>query len=462
MFAANVLLGVVTASNVPTEPVVLDNMDSTVVKDMKNAFAGSYQPCMEDAYQGQFHHDWARNKGSALFTYKFMPPADGCYSVEEYHPGKNPSCSRYLPTNAHLDIDYCKGKSAAFEVNQATKGGQWNQIVSGLMFYKGIEGRLTMKNHQGEVCGMGGDCFWIADAFRLTYKGPSCNDGTMPSGGASAESATTTGDNEAVRPSQKESEQVQATAANVATESAVMQETATVTLRLSLGEDLDKDGVTLKIQEHKPHLEKTLAVHLGYKSASIVEVTASGRRLLDDRSSQMSLLVRFSVQEKLRTPSSQETFQQALQSDFNNIVPGVTIEAVSNVEWLNSVSKEGTTDNDSDSTTMHLVLALVCGMLVFIGVGSFCLWRCLSSRRKTKIPTDSERSVVKPCEETIIEGKNVVSDKDLEKAEKFDYCDTGSTGTPSSEPPASLDGINSETNSMMDEDVPTVCVVPTA
>merc|ERR1719210_3063477 len=120
---------------------------------------------MADAYNQQYHHDNSRNKGSASFTFKFAPPADGCYVLEEYHPDKSMQCSQYLPRNARLDIKYCKGQSSTVYINQAVRGGQWNEVVS-LPFYKGYEGRFTMQNSLNERCELQGNSTWVVDAFR--------------------------------------------------------------------------------------------------------------------------------------------------------------------------------------------------------------------------------------------------------------------------------------------------------
>jgi hypothetical protein len=153
--------------------IVLDDMDSGAVASKQNAEPGSYEPCMKDAYQGQFHHDWGKNKGSANFVFRFDPPKDGCYKIEEHHPGNDAQCARYMPRNANIDVDYCRGRSTKFSVNQAENGGQWNEI-GWLPFYVGQEGRFTLRNHDQEMCDQQ-PCFWVADAFRVTWMGEKCH-----------------------------------------------------------------------------------------------------------------------------------------------------------------------------------------------------------------------------------------------------------------------------------------------
>lgn len=130
---------------------------------------GTYSPCLEDAHGGMFHHDWARDKGRVNAEYKFDPPRDGCYVIEEYHPGQNQLCSRYLPKNARVDVDYCKGKSTYTYVDQSQGGGKWN-IVGALPFFVGWEGRIKVANNgTATTCPFGKGCFWIADAFKVTW-----------------------------------------------------------------------------------------------------------------------------------------------------------------------------------------------------------------------------------------------------------------------------------------------------
>merc|ERR1711907_852072 len=192
----------------------------------------------------------------------------------------------------------------------------------------------------------------------------------------------------------------------------------------------------------------------GYKSTSILEMTASGRRLLEEHSSQLSLQVRFLVQGKHREPSAQETFKKALQSNLNTIVPGVTIDAVSAVEWSSPTSTERNGDNNEDKWMVYL--AAISASLVALGMGSFCVWKCRHRVAITKKQTlEAEQTAVKPAEDIIIDGLPAPDDKDVEKAEKVDHIETASTCTPTSEPPASLDGTNSESNSKDADEVQT-------
>jgi hypothetical protein len=148
-----------------TEAFVLDDVDATGI----GWHRGTYKPCLDDAYGGMFHHDWANDKGKVNATYTFDPPKDGCYVLEEYHPGQNAQCAQYLPTNARVDVAYCKGKTTYTYLDQSQGGGQWN-ILGALPYFKGWQGKITVANQgTGNTCRLGSGCFWVADAFRLTW-----------------------------------------------------------------------------------------------------------------------------------------------------------------------------------------------------------------------------------------------------------------------------------------------------
>jgi len=245
----------VTCSQAATsflEPIVLDDMDFQGRTRNPNTYEGDFQACMVDAYNGQFHHDWAKNKGSASMSYTFDPPNDGCYKIEEYHPGSDDACSQYMPTNAELQVDYCKGLTATFSINQAAQPAQWNTVAN-LMFYQGNQGKLIMRNSAGEQCRAGaGNCFMMADAFRVTWLGARC-----PMG-------------EAVQ-----NPEAQAAAA---VDAAVQGHAEHGDLYLTVQNNEGTDEEAELIRQHG-RVEVTLAAHLGYQSVGIMAFIEQSRRL---------------------------------------------------------------------------------------------------------------------------------------------------------------------------------------
>lgn len=156
-------------------PVVLD--DFAGAAQSTTWAEGWYTPC-GDAYGGHqpvdFHHDNADNKGLVSADYYAQGLTPGCWLVEEHHPGRNPLCARFLPTTAPLTIyGGDGGATATATVNQAVNGGQWNPV--GRYMLAG-HAHLQLSNRGSTECAAGRDsCYWIADAFRLSWHGPVCD-----------------------------------------------------------------------------------------------------------------------------------------------------------------------------------------------------------------------------------------------------------------------------------------------
>merc|ERR1719162_1637849 len=154
-------------------------MDSALNVHSVNAYEGSFAPCMEDAYNQQFHHDWGKHKGHANFGFKFEAPRSGCYMVEEHHPGSSWTCAQYLPRSTSLVIQHDdKRLPQSYFINQAENGGQWNEIGS-IMLSPSAGTKFSMRNAPGEECAAS-TCFWVADAIRLTWTGEKCSSTNAP------------------------------------------------------------------------------------------------------------------------------------------------------------------------------------------------------------------------------------------------------------------------------------------
>merc|ERR1719272_2152816 len=92
-----------------------------------------------------------------------------------------------MPRNAKLDIEQDQSHVQSYSINQAENAAQWNEIGS-LMFSSGSPSKLIMRNAPGEQCSEP-PCFWVADAFRLTWAGEKCS----PSPNIQKQDAQTTG-----------------------------------------------------------------------------------------------------------------------------------------------------------------------------------------------------------------------------------------------------------------------------
>jgi hypothetical protein len=402
---------------------------------MANAYEGSYAACMKDSYKQQFHHDWARNKGSAHLTFKFMPPSSGCYTIEEYHPGSTYACSRYLPSNAFLEIEYQGGRKPLF-INQAVNGAQWNEIGS-FMFSEGKEGRLTMRSSPEEKCA--DNCFWVADAFRLTWKGHQCTasptvavvqsateDSSPSTRGAASTTVLQTSpaghghdqhDHDHA-PYANPPSMSQSALATSAEGKKACGDKGMLLFRAKLGQGEDSESVRLMIQEKKCALEATLAWNLGYKEVSILDIVVSGRRLLGQDVA--SLKIHFSAREKIANPV-QANLVQAFQAHLGS--SRVAVESI-DLQWL----KVGSHTTDEPETDLLLYVGLASAMLIFLGIATFIFWKCRTSRRTSKLDNEGNPSSVEvaPVKEELDEG---------EKAKKMEEADTASvsTGTPASD-----------------------------
>lgn len=389
---------VVTARARSKFQVILDD-SSVAPHKMTNAFAGSYEPCMKDAYKGQFHHDWSKNKGSATFSYRFEPPESGCYFIEEYHPGGDEMCARYLPSNAVLDINYCSSKQKRFHIDQGSNGAQWNPVGK-LPFDKGRSYDFTMRNHNAEQC-RAPPCFWVADAFRLTLMGDRCSsDGKL---------------------------MMQARLGHASTEASVLFE----------------------MKEHKSVLQATLATHLGYDAVTVLDITAVGRRLGEGHGFvklAASLLV-------FGTPRAETTdLGQALQKGLSDAGAGLQIEAAE-IDWSPEDLPVGEPDvgwfEDSDDGSRHLLIILICsGIAAFLTamLSGFLLWRCYKKRASSnkklcpvtpEVVKDLEGVAAKKSEENLkVEVvKDVMDVKDFKDENADCEIESVSTATPVSSLP---------------------------
>jgi len=397
----------VTCSQAATsflEPIVLDDMDFQGRTRNPNTYEGDFQACMVDAYNGQFHHDWAKNKGSASMSYTFDPPNDGCYKIEEYHPGSEDACSQYMPTNAELQVDYCKGLTATFSINQAAQPAQWNTVAN-LMFYQGNQGKLIMRNSAGEQCRAGaGNCFMMADAFRVTWLGARC-----PMG-------------EAVQ-----NPEAQAAAA---VDAAVQGHAEHGDLYLTVQNNEGTDEEAELIRQHG-RVEVTLAAHLGYQSVGIMAFIAQSRRL--QTSKQMMSV-------------STSTFHVPFlaKGETGNKHPGTLVDLLnsmlesspSNMKVL-SASVEWKAVGETEGENNYILIAAAALALFVMVLTSIAMYVCCK-RCKRQTPKQEEKEDV----------VNVVAvaEKNLENdAEKAWETHSGST-----EEPASDEG-KSESSSAKDQ-----------
>jgi hypothetical protein len=413
------------------ESFVLDDMSKTDVAELSTGtvFEGSYEPCMADAYAGQFHHDWAKNKGNAHLTYHFDPPEDGCYKLEEYHPGGagNTACSMYLPSNAKLHVEYCVGQSASLRLNQAKRGAQWNEIGE-FPFYKGHVGRFTMLSSPDEVCGAS-SCFWVADAVRLTRRGEACPPNVYGADVRHVADFST----QAFSPAE----------ASVAPARGAQSHDGT--LRLSVRVESVGVDMQAQLEAHSSDVETALSLHYGGVEVDVLSVfpVSSHRRLaacgaprrLELSTSNSSGVEAFDITFKVQGGLAQActacpSLQEVLHQGFSDAGVGLIVEA-STVSWR---AKDPVAQEDKEDTGFSmLVLGLAVLTLVLCGL-AVC-WRARNCRKKGEVDTIVQG---KPVEDAEMVAAEKIDAEKGENASSANMRDDASTATPPSEENNSL------------------------
>jgi len=394
-------------------PVVLDDMDDSGTTKPTNAFPGSYAPCMKDAYNGQFHHDWSKNKGQANVSFVFDPPSDGCWKIEEYHPGADPMCRQYMPRNALLNVGFCKGLSQQFVLDQTQSPGQWNEVTR-LPFYKGWKGKITVKNHKSEECDAAGHCFMMADAFRMTRVGDSCS------------VAVTSPTPSVVKPSASK-----------------MPDSRDGMLHLEVDVTISSDNAIPLLIQNQKAIESVLQTYLGYKLVDVMDVM-HGRRLSAGgpaSGTYQKVDVTFVAGGwNGRTTKTDVTpyLKAALASK------GLEIKAAA-VEWV------GSTTAEDDFASVQVIMAL--GAVVALVCVVFCLVIGFSKRRgqaaSSKQAWDANVINVAAQEEVDVEeARQEFEDKQEQEesveVEKAKDVESMSVGSGSTDAPASEEGASAK------------------
>lgn len=434
-----------TTAQTPVQ-IVLDDMEHKSESLMQNAFEGSYAPCMVDAWNGQFHHDWARNKGEASYSFKVNVPVSGCYKLEEYHPGGQYTCSRYLPRNARLDVKYGEGKSTTLYVNQAVDGAKWNMVAS-FEFQKGIEGELLMRNHNAEQCAMS-TCFWVVDAFRLTRTSEHCGESDPepepePKKVPGLPATTNEGDPQPELEPKK-----------VLGLSATTNEGRSGSLLLQASWS-GLGSVQLEIEEHKSIVETVLAAHLGHTSVEVLSISKQGRRLHGQGEHAEHLKIDFVARDEIVGSSSQKSLRQALQEAFDQKAVGITFHSAI-VSWASPSAPEDV----RSCTILYVIVAAVVGIALLSGLGLFiCRHRAKrdvagdASAQKNVMHEEDARMTKNfiNLESTSDEKKEVNEEKDVDGKEIDCEVLSISTGTPCSDDENSEGSNITPSNSLQQE-----------
>lgn len=454
-------------------PIVLDTMDKTLKTQSVFAQEGTYAACMKDAYNQQFHHDWATNKGSASFSFAFDAPRSGCYKLEEYHPGGDSQCSRYLPRNARLEVERNERPVQTFSINQAENPAQWNEIGS-LEFSAEIPAKLVMRNRHDEQCGVRDilskgcsgrrneeSCFWVVDAFRLSWSGETCGS-TLPSFLEVKAKADRTTSVPSTVPSTMPKQEVVMT--DPAEEKAEHWGSLKIKAHLSHSHDYrgglsDDAAVSLVLKKHWNLLETSLIAHFGFVSVQILTVAEPGRRLAGVD----SVNIRFVGQGAVANPSA-AGFSETLQKGLLAANAGLVI-VDAEVEWtLAPVTPTETAEASSAPVSASTIVIFVCVLLSFVASIGLLLYkiraRALANKTAAaeahtiadelgKTVDSYESNQVPPSEESKDVSSSEAEEKPAGKEADLDMLDDVSVGSTKS-PVSDLAGLE-EGNSCEDK-----------
>jgi hypothetical protein len=188
--------------------------------------------------------------------------------------------------------------------------------------------------------------------------------------------------------------------------------------RAKLGQGEDSESVRLMIQGKRCALEAALAMNLGYKEVSILDIVVSGRRLFGQDA--VSLRIHFSARNKIANPA-QANLVLAFQAHLDS--SRVAVQSV-DLQWLKVSSRV----TDEPETHISLYIGIASATLIFLGIATFFLWKCRPSRCTSKLNNEEKDSSVEaaPMEDEFDEEENV---------KKMGEADTASvsTGTPASD-----------------------------
>eukprot|EP00928_Gymnodinium_smaydae_P026218 TRINITY_DN20656_c0_g1_i1.p1 TRINITY_DN20656_c0_g1~~TRINITY_DN20656_c0_g1_i1.p1 ORF type:complete len:539 (-),score=96.67 TRINITY_DN20656_c0_g1_i1:189-1805(-) len=387
-----------------SDAILLDSADTTVKRHVENAVEGTFAPCLEDAYDGNFYHDMAINKGKSVMSMSFDPPESGCYSIEERHPGNNPQCSRYLPRNAKLTVDYCKGLTSNVIVDQSSRGGQWNHIGA-FMFYKGSEGKITMSNSPSDEC-EAEHCFLVADAFRLRRLGDSCPDVVVKPEADIVESANQEKHVDEAKEWRKGLEGVM-----------------TLQMHAMANVHAESSDFMLSLNTNSKGLALVLAAHFGYTAASVLEVNLEGRRLHAEAS---DLKVRFALY-GTSSANAPGASTEVLAEKLNTVLAQSGLQVTSaEVQWSDN-TLEPNADDDERMRTLTQI-AIIVGVTFAGIIGGIA--GCVCFRRLYKKQHDQ----VKQPEIVTVKAKNDSDEASEIASVSTDDAGVARSSTVSSEP----------------------------
>jgi hypothetical protein len=125
-----------------------------------------------------FHHDGGSTFAKGRVAATYAPTVEcGCYEIYEWHPGGGRDCSKYMPHHFPVSIRTAGGVIATRTINQAKRGRRWNSL--GTFELDGGLQQIVLSNEGSDSC-EATSCYWVADAFKLEWRGMSCDEIVRP------------------------------------------------------------------------------------------------------------------------------------------------------------------------------------------------------------------------------------------------------------------------------------------
>jgi hypothetical protein len=397
-----------------------DDMDKSFTVYSSHMQETGLEHCQAEAHAGNFHHDGGTNKGKASFTFKFDVSQDGCYSLEEYHPGSDPKCSQLLASNAQLDIDWCVGKKSTLTFDQTTNGGAWNFLAI-FPYFVGHPGLIKVSN----PAGLEGQHL-IVDAFRITRVADKC---------------TADLQHQLWRESQKRKPQTLPKTSNAASVlvSKFSWQEGSLQLSLQANDANDKNDLLASLNSQTATLEATLTAHLQARSVLVTAILPmDARRLAGCRRLQaLGESFTFDIRFKAEVPTAVSVTEPALSSALATALAGVGAKfQVESVEfhWQSSDADEKTT-SDTGLLSVHMILAVVLlavVLLVVFWLAAPGAWRACRSKKRVAANAVASKETQKKLEEG--QGAKTYDHTDPPKKILEQFDDNASTATPDSDP----------------------------
>lgn len=211
-------------------------------------------------------------------------------------------------------------------------------------------------------------------------------------------------------------------------------------LRASLSSGQGGAEVLAQLEAHEDVIKATLKTYLGYQRVCVKDISMSGRRLQEAIDNGDEFTIKFSARRAVGHPAAVE-LRDAFQDAFDAAGAGLSIEHAS-VAWVESDTRAD--DDDEFTEIMPIVLGSVLGACVLLGLGTVAARCARGARGRSAQASDAPEVPELEGEVAEKEGSNQAAAAEGKGADANWEVSSLSTG----EPPASVEGHPSDTNSV--------------